>query len=73
MIQNGDVGSTHSHVGLAPDVGFCERLFELARDAEIAELDVTLSVDEDVGGLDVWVGSVTGWSAGGGGGTDRDG
>lgn len=51
-------GSTHSHVGLAPDVGFCERLFELARDAEIAELDLTLSVDEDVGGLDVWVGSV---------------
>jgi hypothetical protein len=27
--------ATHGHVGLAPDVGFCKRLFELTRDAEI--------------------------------------
>ena len=44
---------TYGHVRLAADVCLCERLFELAGDAEVAELDLALLVDEHVRGLDV--------------------
>lgn len=41
------------HVGLTPDVGFGQTLFQLRRHAKIAQLDLALLIDQDVGWLDV--------------------
>lgn len=48
-------GATHSHITLAPDIGACDAFFELPAYAEIAQLDLALAVDEDVGGFYVAV------------------
>jgi hypothetical protein len=47
--------ATYSHVGLATDVGLCQRLFQLTRDSEITQLDLSFPVDEDVCRLDIWI------------------
>lgn len=44
---------THSHVTLTANVCSRERFFKLPRDTEIAKLDLTLGVDQDVGRLDI--------------------
>jgi len=44
---------THSHVRLTTNVCLGERLFQLARNTEIAELDLSFLVDQYVGGLDI--------------------
>jgi hypothetical protein len=41
------------HVGLASDVGLCYASDQVSRDAEIADLDLSAGVDEDVGRLDI--------------------
>jgi hypothetical protein len=39
----------HCHVALTTNIGLCERFVEFAGNAEIAELDLTLSIEEDIG------------------------
>jgi len=44
---------THAHVRARPHKCICYAVDQLARDAEIADLDLALRVDEDVRGLHV--------------------
>lgn len=47
-------GSTHRHVGsTAGAAGLGLRVNEAPADAEVAQLDLTFSVQEDVGGFDI--------------------
>lgn len=47
-------GPTHTHIRARPDKRIGNGIDQLARNAEIANLDVSLGVDEDVGWFDVW-------------------
>lgn len=48
-------GATHGHVRSAAGVsGFGDGVHQLAADAEVAQLDVAVPVQEDVRRLDVW-------------------
>jgi hypothetical protein len=44
---------TYSHIEGSPCEGPCERADELARDAKVADLELALTGDEDVRGLDI--------------------
>jgi hypothetical protein len=48
------IRETHRHVALTPDVGLGQTLFELTRNTEITQFDLTLLVGEQVGRLDIW-------------------
>lgn len=43
------INGAYSHVALTTNIGLCERFVEFAGNAEIAELDLTLSIEENIG------------------------
>lgn len=44
---------THAHVRARPNEGVRDRVDELSRNSKVAELDISVRVDEDVGRFDV--------------------
>lgn len=47
---------THRHVGARSNKGVGHGIYELAAHTEVAQLDLPAGIDQDVGGLDVYVG-----------------
>lgn len=52
---------THRHVGARSNEGVGHGIYELAAHTEVAQLDLPARVDQDVGGLDIYVIEAT-WS-----------
>lgn len=46
---------THRHVGARSNKGVGHGIYELAAHTKVAQLDLTARVDQDVGGLDIYV------------------
>ncbi len=54
--------STHSHVRIGAYEGFGERCEQLHTHAKVTQLDLTMTIQEDIGGLDICkVGWGMGW------------
>lgn len=53
MLGRKTVAQTHAHIRARPDKSVGDRVDELARNAKVADLDLTSGVDEDVGRLDI--------------------
>jgi hypothetical protein len=47
------IKKTYGHIGLATDVCLCQGLFELTGYTKVTELDLTTSIDEDIGRFDI--------------------
>lgn len=46
---------THRHVGARSNKGVGHGIYELAAHTKVAQLDLTARVDQDVGGLDIYM------------------
>lgn len=46
---------THRHVGACSNKGVGHGIYELATHTEVTQLDLSARVDQDVGGLDIYV------------------
>ena len=49
---------THCHICVGPDEGLCEGGKQLYTHSKVTELDLSVGVDQHVGGLDVCTGKV---------------
>lgn len=50
---------THRHVGARSNKGVGHGIYELAAHTKVAQLDLPTRVDQDVGGLDIYVAQKT--------------
>lgn len=51
---------THRHVGARSNKGIGHGVYELAANTKVAQLDLSARVDQDIGGLDIYVAKGTG-------------